>query len=125
MSEKKGFITSLDFVALLVKNLEASKKFWIEKIGLNPLPKIPPGEIVFDTKPIPFALRNPLVDLNAANRLGWGVALWMHADDIDTLYKRVIEQGVVIVAPKSQGAFGPQFTFSDIDGYTITVHGNN
>ena len=36
MSEKKGFITSLDFVALLVKNLEASKKFWIEPIAQDP-----------------------------------------------------------------------------------------
>jgi predicted enzyme related to lactoylglutathione lyase len=123
MSEKHGFITGPDFIALQVRDLEASKKFWVEQVGLKPSPKSPPGAVVFDTRPIPFAIRNPLVDLNAANHLGWGVALWMHAEDIDTLYKHLSAQGMVIVAPLSKGAFGPQFTFTDIDGYTITVHG--
>jgi hypothetical protein len=38
---------------------------------------------VFATSPIPFAVREPAVDLDAVDRLGWGMALWLKTDDAD------------------------------------------
>jgi len=54
--------------------------------------------------------------------LGWGVALWMHADDADALCASLIAQGVRILAEPTAGNFGRQFSFADPDGYAIVVH---
>jgi catechol 2,3-dioxygenase-like lactoylglutathione lyase family enzyme len=65
-----------DFVALQVRDLDVSTRFYTERLGLTPAPAGPPGAVVFTTEPIPFAIREPAVDLDATSRLGWGVALW-------------------------------------------------
>src|ERR1700728_3610766 len=111
-----------DFIALQVSDLEKSRVFWTEKIGLKPAPKSPPGAVVFATKPIPFAITRPKVDLKASTRLGWGVALWMHADDADALCASLRAHGVRILAEPTAGNFGRQFSFADPDGYAIVVH---
>lgn len=56
-----------DFVALQVPDLEASRRFYTDHLGLEPAPQSPPGSVVFVTTPIPFAIREPAVDLDAAN----------------------------------------------------------
>jgi hypothetical protein len=38
-------------------------------------PHNPPGAVVFNTKPVPFAIRTPMADLDATGKLGWGVSL--------------------------------------------------
>ena len=78
--------------------------------------------MVFDTKPIPFAIRRPLLDLDATSHLGWGVSLWIACDDAEGLHARLAEVDVPIVAPPAEGPFGRFFTFRDPDGYTVTVH---
>ena len=110
------------FLALQVRNLEASRAFYIDKVGLKPLPQNPPGAIVFSTRPVPFAIRTPLVDLDATTRLGWGVSLWMAATDADAVHDQLVEAGVSIVLALADGPFGRFFAFRDPDGYTITVH---
>src|SRR5690606_21297759 len=70
-----------DFIALQVRSLETSAKFYVERLGLTRSAGGPPNAIVFDTKPVPFALREPLVDLDATSKLGWGMVLWMACDD--------------------------------------------
>lgn len=112
-----------DFLALQVKNLASSAKFYEELLGLERAPKSPPDAIVYQTSPIPFAIRKPLVDLSASTRLGWGVALWFQVDDADALYRHLSDNGIRIPMPIQDGAFGRQFAFIDPDGYTITVHG--
>ncbi|MGC8618810.1 MAG: VOC family protein [Thermoplasmata archaeon] len=124
MTMNESYIKGPDFVALQVNDIEASRKFWIETIGLKQLPKAPPGAVLFDTKPIQFAIRTPQVDLKAVNHLGWGIALWMHADNVEALYNSLVKKKVVILQKLESGAFGKQFTFSDIDGYSVTVHGD-
>ena len=42
-------------------------------------PQSPPGAVAYATEPIPFAVREPAVDLDAVERLGWGVAVWLRA----------------------------------------------
>lgn len=115
-------LTGPDFVALQVRDLAASARFYQETVGLPVNPDGPPHAVVFDTSPIPFAVREPLVDLDAASRLGWGVALWFACDDADALYARLGAAGVTIAQPPADGAFGRQFTFVDPDGYAVTVH---
>jgi predicted enzyme related to lactoylglutathione lyase len=116
-------VTGPDFVALQVRDLEASARFYTEQLGLRRAPASPPGAVVFATEPIPFAVREPSVDLDAASRLGWGVALWLKADDIDQLHKNLTSQGVTIVTPPFDGPFGRTFAFADPDGYVVTLHG--
>jgi catechol 2,3-dioxygenase-like lactoylglutathione lyase family enzyme len=122
MSQPTATISGRDFIALQVRDLEVSRSFYIEKIGLKPIPKSPPGAVVFETQPIPFAIRTPMVDLNASTHLGWGVALWVRTNNADALCARLKAHGVRILAEPSSGAFGRQFSFADPDGYSITAH---
>jgi predicted enzyme related to lactoylglutathione lyase len=111
------------FIALQVSDLESSARFYTEELGLDRAPQSPPGAVVFATTPIPFALRVPTVDLSAVKRLGWGVALWLKADDPSALHAELSEAGVAIVTPPFEGPFGLTFAFEDPDGYIITIHG--
>jgi len=117
-------VTGPDFVALQVRDLERSARFYTERLGLQRAPVSPPGAVVFTTTPIPFAVREPMVDLDATSRLGWGVALWLKAsEDIDGLHGDLAGSGVPIVTPPFDSPFGRTFAFADPDGYVITVHG--
>src|SRR5438309_261651 len=95
-----------DFVALQVRDLEASRRFYTERLGLEPAPQSLPGAIVFQTAPIPFAIRTPAVDLAAATRLGWGVALWLQCDAADALCADLRAHGVPITQEPFDGPFG-------------------
>lgn len=118
------FLEGPDFVALQVHNLEASAAFYTNVIGLVPAPKSPPGAAVFQTKPIPFAVRRPQEALPEDERLGIGVSLWFYTPNASVLYDHLTQQGVSIVKPLTDapGPFGRWFTFTDLDGYAITVH---
>lgn len=111
-----------DFIAFQVRDLEASRKFYTEYVGLSLAVHSPPDAVVFDAKPVPFAIRKPLIDLNATTRLGWGVSLWMACDDSDGLHAQLVNAGVSILSTPADGPFGRFFTFSDLDGYAITAH---
>jgi predicted enzyme related to lactoylglutathione lyase len=116
-------VTGPDFVALQVRDLEAAARFYTERLGLRRAPGSPPGAVVFATEPIPFAVREPVVDLDAAGRLGVGVALWLKADDIDRLHDDLAGHGVAIVTAPFDEPFGRTFAFADPDGYVVTMHG--
>lgn len=111
-----------DFVALQVRSLEASRRFYEELLGLEVDPSGPPNAVVFRTEPIPFAVREPVVDLDAVERLGWGVALWFRCEDSDGLHTALVSAGTGILQEPFDGPFGRTFTFVDPDGYGITVH---
>jgi len=118
-------VTGPDFLALQVRDLDRSAAFYQTHPGLRRLPASPPGAIVFDTTPASFAVREPSpgVDLDAASpRPGLGVALWLHADDAQTVHDRLAAAGVPIPVAPFDGPFGRTFTFTDPDGYAITIH---
>lgn len=118
-------VTGPDFLALQVRNLERAAQFYETHLGLRRLPASPPGAIVFDTTPIPFAVRAPLpgVDLDTATpRPGLGVALWLHADDAQVLHDQLTAAGVAVPVAPFDGPFGRTFTFTDPDGYAVTIH---
>ena len=114
-----------DFVALQVRDLDAVRRFYTEVLGLEVDPSGPPHAVLFRTSPIPFAVREPLVDLAASTRLGWGVSLWLQCEDADALFDRIEAHGQPIVQRPVDGPFGRTFSFVDPDGYTLTLHGRS
>jgi len=112
-----------DFVALQVRDLEASARFYEERLGLERAPQSPSNAVAFRTEPVPFAVREPVVDLNAVDKLGWGVALWFECGNVRELHDSLEEAGVSIAQEPFDGPFGRTFAFVDPDGYTVTVHG--
>lgn len=78
--------------------------------------------MVFDTKPVPFAIGKPLVDLNEVRRLGWSASLWFAHEDVDAFHARLVKADVPIAMPPADGPFGQFFGFSDPDGYISTAH---
>jgi predicted enzyme related to lactoylglutathione lyase len=50
------------------------------------------------------------------------VALWLHADDAQARHDELVAADVSIVAPPVDGPFGRTFTFTEPDGYVVTIH---
>jgi catechol 2,3-dioxygenase-like lactoylglutathione lyase family enzyme len=112
-----------DFISLQVRDLASSAAFYTEHLGLIRAEFSPPHAVVFATEPIAFALRDPLVDLDTVKHLGWGVALWLKANDPQDLHDAMVRAGVPILVAPFEGPFGLTFTFADPDGYAVTIHG--
>lgn len=117
-------VTGPDFLSLQVRDREVSQAFYERYLGLVRSPAGPPHAVVFQTGPIAFALRDivPGSDLAAAPQPGIGVAIWLHATDVQGIHDRLVADGHSIVAAPIDGPFGRTFTFADPDGYRITVH---
>jgi predicted enzyme related to lactoylglutathione lyase len=118
-------VTGPDFIGLQVRDLGRAADFYETHLGLERAAGAPPHAVVFATEPIAFAVREPLpgVDLDAVSpRPGAGVVLWLGADDAQDVHDRLAAHGVPIVVPPFDGPFGRTFTFTDPDGYAVTVH---
>lgn len=117
-------VTGPTFIALQVRDLDRAAAFYEEHLGLRRAAS-PPGAVVFDTVPATFAVREPLpgVDLDAVHpHPGVGVALWLGTDDAQGLHDRLAGVGVPVVTAPFDGPFGRTFTFTDPDGYAVTIH---
>ncbi|MFB8754385.1 VOC family protein [Streptomyces sp. NPDC059852] len=116
-------INGPDFIALQVRDLEAAAEFCEKNLGLRRAPASPPGAVVFDTKPVALAVRDPLpgTDLDAG-RPGLGVALWFATPDTQAFHDRLSANGVEILTPIVPTPFGPTFSFAGPEGYVLTVH---
>ena len=118
-------VTGPDFLALQVRDLDRAAEFYETRLGLRRLPTSPPGAVVFDTKPMPSAVREPLpgTDLDAATpRPGVGVSMWLHAAGAQDLHDQLAATGVPIAPSPADGPFGRIFTFLGPDGYALTIH---
>ncbi|MDA0179843.1 VOC family protein [Solirubrobacter phytolaccae] len=113
-----------DFISLQVRDLERSAAFYERYLGLVRNPAGPPHAVVFDTKPVAFAVRDllPGVDLSAVEQPGQGIAVWMRAPDAQDIHDALAGAGVAIVTEPFDGPFGRTFAFADPDGYQITLH---
>ncbi|MEW2547237.1 VOC family protein [Streptomyces sp. NPDC047002] len=112
-----------DFIALQVRDVAAAAEFCEKNLGLRRTPAAPPGAVVFDTKPCPMAVREPLpgTDLDAG-RPGLGVALWFSTPDAHALHEQLSANGVEILTPVTQSPFGAMFSFAGPEGYALTAH---
>ena len=117
-------VTGPDFISLQVRDLDRSQRFYEQFLGLTRSEAGPPHAVVFDTKPVAFAVRDALpgVDLDAVPQLGLGVALWLHATDTQAIHDALAAAGTPIVSAPADGPFGRTFTFADPDGYAVTIH---
>jgi predicted enzyme related to lactoylglutathione lyase len=113
-----------DFVSLQVRDLEQSATFYEQYLGLTRLQAGPPHAVVFDTKPVAFAVRDLIegVDLDSITQPGLGMALWLHAPDTQDIHDALAAAGTPIVSAPIDGPFGRTFTFADPDGYQVTLH---
>ncbi|MEU5209316.1 VOC family protein [Streptomyces sp. NPDC020742] len=114
-----------DFVALQVRDVEAAAAFCEKHLGLRRAPVSPPGAVVFETTPTPFAVREllPGVHLDGVAQPGIGVALWFRTSDARALHDQLAAAGVAILSPIKDSPFGPTFTFAGPEGYALTAHG--
>jgi predicted enzyme related to lactoylglutathione lyase len=108
-----------DFVSLQVRDIERAAAFYEQHLGLSRRPG-PPHAVVFDTKPIAFAVRD--LTGEPIDQPGRGVALWLHAPDAQEIHDGLVAAGVPIVSAPIDGPFGRTFTFADPDGYEVTLH---
>lgn len=110
------------FIALQVRDLAASAAFYRDVFGFTSGERNPPGAVVFATKPIALALREPLRPLPESGALGAGMILWVACDDADAFHDLIVERGGKVLSPLSDGPFGRFFVARDPDGYAITFH---
>src|ERR1700690_1368258 len=112
-----------DFISLQVRDLEASAAFYTEYLGPVRAPVSPEHAVVFARETITFAIREPLVDLEAVEHLGWGVAIWLKANDPQDMHDAMVVAGVPILVAPFDGPFGFPFPFADPDGSAFTFQG--
>ena len=111
-----------DFIALQVRSLATSSKFYQEVFGFEAAAQSPPSAVVLKTAPISLALREPLRPLPEAGPLGVGMVLWIACDDANVLHDLIVKRGGAILSPLADGPFGRFFVAGDPDGYAITFH---
>src|SRR6187402_1151197 len=111
-----------DFIALQVRDLAASARFYLDVFGFEAEAQSPPGAIVLKTRPIPLALREAVRPLPEKGPLGVGMVLWIACNDADGHHDRIVERGGAILSPPADGPFGRFFVAADPDGYAITFH---
>lgn len=116
--------TGPDFIAIQVRNLAVSQAFYQRYLGLVRSSTGPAHAVVFETKPITFAVRDVAAgtDLAAVAQPGIGAAIWLHATDVQAIHDALVADGHTIVSAPIDGPFGRTFTFADPDGYQITLH---
>lgn len=117
-------VTGPDFLSLQVRDLDASQAFYEQYLGLVRSQAGPPHAVVFDTKPIAFALRDvvPGTDLASVVQPGIGAAIWLHATGVQAIHDALVADDHTVVSPPIDGPFGRTFTFADPDGYQVTLH---
>lgn len=110
------------FIALQVRDLEASVAFYKDVFGFAAADRNPPGAVVFTTTPIALALREPLRPMPESGSLGTGVVLWIACEDAYAFHDQIVQRGGTILSPIDDGPFGRFFVASDPDGYALTFH---
>ena len=87
--------TGPDFISLQARDLDASQAFYEQYLGLVRSQAGPPHAVVFETKPIAFALRDivPGTDLASVAQPGIGAAIWLHATDVQDIHDALVADG--------------------------------
>jgi catechol 2,3-dioxygenase-like lactoylglutathione lyase family enzyme len=100
--------TGPDFISLQARDLDASQAFYEQYLGLVRSQAGPPHAVVFETKPIAFALRDvvPGTDLASVAQPGIGAAIWLHATDVQAIHDALVADGHTIVSAPIDGPFG-------------------
>jgi predicted lactoylglutathione lyase len=111
----------LTFASLQVKNLEASKGFYTQKLEFE-IGDTSPQACIFkyNKGEASFAIRTPLEPIEG-KELGIGVAIWFAINEnVDDLKEKFIANGVSTAGPIIETPFGRAFHVKDLDGYKLT-----
>ena len=115
---------------LVVRNVEASLKFYREILGLEPAMTVP------EQSPYVFAaVSNGAVEIffndqktvahefpELAATIGGSLTLYMEVDSLQSVLEKVQKAGATISMPVTDQFYGTkEFAFEDGDGYTITI----
>jgi lactoylglutathione lyase len=115
---------------LVVRNVEASLRFYSEILGLEKAMTVP------DESPYIFAaVSNGAVEIffndqktvaaeypKLAASIGGSLTLYMEVDSLQSVFDRVQKAGAKISMPITDQFYGmKEFAFEDSDGYTITI----
>ena len=115
---------------LIVRNVEASLKFYREVLGLETAMTVP------DQSPYVFAgVTNGTIEVffndqkvvaaeypKLAASIGASLTLYMEVDSLQAVLERVQKAGAKIAMPVTEQFYGmKEFAFEDVDGYTITI----
>jgi len=115
---------------LVVRNVEASLKFYSEILGLEKAISVP------DESPYVFAaVSNGVVEIffndqktvaaeypKLASAIGGSLTFYMEVDNLQAVLERVQKAGAKISMPVTDQFYGmKEFAFEDVDGYTITI----
>lgn len=115
---------------LIVRNVEASLKFYREVLGLET------GMTVPEQAPYVFAsVTNGTVEIffndqkvvaaeypKLAASIGASMTMYMEVDNLDAVLERVKKAGAKMSMPVTEQFYGmKEFAFEDGDGYTVTV----
>ncbi len=115
---------------LVVRNVEASLKFYREILGLETAMTVP------EQAPYVFAgVSNGAVEVffndqktvaaeypKLATTIGASLTLYMEVDSLQDVLERVMKAGAKISMPVTEQFYGMrEFAFEDADGYTITI----
>ena len=115
---------------LIVRNVEASLKFYHDILGLETAITVP------EQSPYVFAsVSNGSVEIffndqktaaaeypRLAATIGGSLTLYMEVDSLRAVFDRVERAGAKISMPVTDQFYGMrEFAFEDVDGYTITI----
>jgi uncharacterized glyoxalase superfamily protein PhnB len=115
---------------LVVRNVEASLRFYSEILGLEKAMTVP------DESPYIFAaVSNGAVEIffndqksvaaeypKLAASIGASLTLYMEVDSLQPVFDRVQKAGAKVSMPITDQFYGmKEFAFEDVDGYTITI----
>lgn len=111
----------LTFASLQVKDLKASRDFYVGKLGFKIENENPQACIFkYNKGQASFAIRTPL-ELLEERELGIGVALWFAVEEnVDELRNKYIKDQIQNIGPIIETPFGRAFHVQDIDGYKLT-----
>lgn len=111
----------LTFASLQVRNLEASKDFYTQKLGFE-IDNANPQACIFkyNQGQASFAIRTPIEPIEGKD-LGIGTALWFAVNEnVDELKEKFVAKGITTVGPTIETPFGRAFHVKDLDGYKLT-----
>jgi len=115
---------------LVVRNVEASLRFYSEILGLEKAMTVP------DESPYIFAaVSNGAVEIffndqksvaaeypKLAASIGASLTLYMEVDSLQPVFDRMQKAGAKVSMPITDQFYGmKEFAFEDVDGYTITI----
>ena len=112
----------LEFASLQVKDLEASKEFYITKLGFEQaaIPNTHACVFSYNKGEASFAIRTPIGNLDG-KELGIGVSIWFAIDgEIEDLQAQLVAKNVILLGPIQETPFGKILIAKDPDGYNIT-----